>query len=134
MRTPTLEDIYAAERKVHQSQQHTRACLVRTRVIARKGLARLTTLAVIAGVVGLSVILLLSRRPKVVTVTSGAQMVGTTSAVGLGLAFLLRYGKYLMPYILQQVRLAQIRSADSSRALIENYPPVDFSATDNTRH
>jgi len=133
MRTPTLQDIYAAERKVHQSQQHTRACLVHARVTARKGLARLTTLAVVAGVVGLSVILLLSRRPKVVTVASGAQMVGTTSAVGLGLAFLLRYGKFFMPYIMHQVRLAQIRAADSKRALIKNYPPVDFSATD-TRH
>jgi hypothetical protein len=130
MRTPTRADIHAAELKFNQSQQHTRACLVRAQVSARKGLARATTLVVVAGIVGLSVIWLLSRRPKAVAATSGAQMVGTTSAVGLGLAFLLRYGKYFTPFIMHQIRLAQIRAADSRRARMLEHTPVDYAATD----
>jgi hypothetical protein len=99
MREPTLAAIYAAERRVAQSEQDTRDGLRRVRVAFRAALTRPSTLALIAGAGGLFGFWL-ARRPQTTSSSAGVGTATTASGAGLVLAFIGRYAMQRLPSIL----------------------------------
>lgn len=110
IRAPTLAAIYAAELRVAQSERSTRDSLCRVRVASRAALLRPFTLALVAGAAG-SFGFWLARRPQPRATTSSDGAAATTSAAGLVLAFVVRYGMQYLPFILRQVRAARQKRA-----------------------
>jgi hypothetical protein len=114
MRTPTLAAIDAAELRVAQSRRNTRESLRRARVEFRAILARPSTLALVAGAAGL-LGFWLERRPQPRASSSADGVAGVaakTSAAGLLLALIVRYGMQHLPFILRQVRAAWQKRAE----------------------
>ena len=112
MRAPTLAAIYAAELRVAQSKGNTRDSLRRVRVAFRATLARPSTLALVAGAAGLLGFWLARRpQPQATSSSDGVTVAPITSALGLVLAFIVRYGMQRLPFILQQAWAARQRRA-----------------------
>ena len=131
IRAPALAAIHAAELRVAQSRQNTRASLHRTRVAARATLARPGTLALIAVGAGLLGFWLArrSRSPSRRSSPRGESTVATPSAAGLLAAFMMRYGMQHLPFILQQFTTAvQRRGAAGSQASGEIRQPFHAAA------
>ena len=107
MRAPALAAIHAAELRVAQSARNTRDGLRRARVAFRATLARPATLALVAGAAGL-IGFWLARRPQrqAPFTTDGVGVGKTASAVGVALAFIVRFGMQRLPFVLQHVRAA----------------------------
>jgi hypothetical protein len=134
MRAPGLAAIHAAELRVAQSERNTRDSLRRVRVAFRAALVRPATLALIAGAAGLAGFWLARRRqPPPQATASTAGVAATTSAVGLVLAFVVRYGMQRLPSILQQVWVARQQRAARSGPALSKSSAADYSATD-VRH
>lgn len=134
MRAPTLAAIYAAELKVAQSKRNTRDSLRRARVALRATLARPSTLALVAGAAGLFGFWLARRPlPQAKSSAAGVGVITTTSAVGLVVAFIVRYGMQRLPFILQQVRAAVHKRAARVGPDISKSPATVVSAT-GVRH
>lgn len=134
MRAPDLAAIYAAELRVAQSKQDTRDGLRRVRVAFRAALARPSTLALVAGAAGLLGIWLARRpQPQATSSSAGVAVAATTSAVGLVLAFIVRYGMQHLPLILQQVRAAWQSRAARVGPELSKWPATSHSAT-GVRH
>jgi len=105
MQAPNRAAIHAAELSVAQCKRNTRDSLRRVRVAFRATLARPVTLTVIVGAAGLFGFWLARRpRPLVTSAPDGVGVVKATSAAGLVLAFLVRYGMQRLPFILRQVQ------------------------------
>ena len=124
IRAPTLAAIYAAELRVVQAKQSTRDSLCRARVVLRATLARPSTLALVAGAAGALGFWLARRpQPRATFSANGVGVATTTSAAGLALAFIVRYGMQRLPFILQQVRAAwrsrMARDAKGDAAALE---------------
>lgn len=119
---PTLEAIYAAELRVVQARQGTRDSLARARVAVRATLARPLTLglvAVAAGALGFW----LMRRGRSRRAAANAGVAAKTSVAGLIVAFIMRYGRPALPFILRRARVAwQQRALHASAAA--RTPPV----------
>ena len=127
MRAPTLAAIYAAELRVAQSKGNTRDSLRRVRVAFRATLARPSTLALVAGAAGLLGFWLARRpQPQATSSSDGVTVAPITSALGLVLAFIVRYGMQRLPFILQQVWAARQKRAVRVRP--------DMSKTSDTGH
>ncbi len=108
MRTPDLAAIHAAELRVDQCRRNTRESLRRVRAASRAALARPATLALVAGAAVLFGFWLVRRpQPRATSSSDGVAAATTTSAVGLVLAFIVRYGMQRLPLILQQVWAAR---------------------------
>src|SRR5471030_3312325 len=98
MRAPTLAAIYAAEIKVAQFKGNTRDSLRRVPVAFRATLVRPSTLVLAAAAAGLFGFWFVRRpQPKATSASDGATIAPTTSAVGLLLAFIVRYGMRRLP-------------------------------------
>lgn len=94
--------IREAEQRVLQSLDQVRGGLRRVRVAGRATLARPSTLVIVAGVTGLF-FFWLARRTRVPS-TSAVSNLGeaaTTSALGLAVAFIFRYGMRQLVKILR---------------------------------
>jgi hypothetical protein len=105
MRALDRAAIDAAELKVAQCTRNTRDSLRRVRATFRATLARPATLTLIAGAAGLFGFWLARRpRPQATSASDGVGVVKATSAAGLVLAFLVRYGMQRLPFILRQVQ------------------------------
>jgi hypothetical protein len=129
MRAPTLAAIDAAELRVAQSKLNTRDSLCRVRVASRAALARPSTLAVVAGVAGLLGFWLARRpQPRATSSSDGVGVATTTSAAGLVLAFIMRYGTQRLPFIFQQVRRAWQKRAARVGTPVPKSPATDYSA------
>jgi len=136
MRAPDLAAIHAAELRVAQSGRNTRDGLRRVRVAFRAAVVRPTTLALVAGAAGIFSYWLARRpqpQPQAQATASTAGVAATTSAVGLALAFVVRYGMQRLPFMLQQVWVARQQRAARSDPAMSKSPAADYSATD-VRH
>lgn len=136
MRAPGLAAIHAADLRVAQAQRSSRDSLRRVRVAFRAALVRPSTLALVAGAAGLAGFWLARRQqpqPQPQATASTAGVAATTSAVGLVLAFVVRYGMQRLPFILQQVWVARQQRAARSGSATSKSPAADYSATD-VRH
>lgn len=138
MRAPDLAAIHAAELRVAQSSRNARDSLRRARVAFRAALARPSTLALVAGVAGLFGFWVARRpqprpQPQSPATASSAGVAATTSAVGLVLAFVVRYGIQRLPFVLQQVWVARQKRAGRSGPAMPKSPAADHSAT-GVRH
>ncbi len=119
IRAPTKAAIYAAELRVVQAKQSTRDSFCRARVALRATLARPFTLALVAGAAGLLGFWLARRPQPLATFSSdGVGVATTTSRAGLVLAFIMRYGMRLLPFILNQFR-ATWRSPMTKNAKVD---------------
>ena len=134
MRAPTLAAIHAAEQRVAQSGRNARDGMRRARIAFRSTLARPATLALIAGAAGLAGFWL-ARRPRrqASSTTDGAGVGKKSSAVGVALAFIVRYGIPRVPFLLQQVRAALQKRFSCAAPDMSNRPATDHSAT-GVRH
>lgn len=112
MRAPTRAAIQAAELRVAQSGQNTRDSLRLVRVEFRAALVRPLTLALVAGAAALFVFWGVRRLQRPVTVSSGsASIAATTSATGLALAIIMRYGMQGLPFIVQKIKAVLAKRA-----------------------
>jgi hypothetical protein len=108
IRSPTLNDIYAAELLASQCQYSTEAAVKRMKAASRQSVKKFTSWAVIGGIAGVAFIWLSNRyRP----VTDSARIATTTSVISLVLAYILRYGKLILPYMLYQNHEQKLPSA-----------------------
>jgi hypothetical protein len=130
MRAPALAAIHAAELRVAQSGRNTRDGLRRARVAFRATLARPATLALVAGAAGLAGFWLVRRPRRQAPSTTEAAGVGKkASAVGVALAYIVRYGMPRVPFFLQQVRAALQKRLSCAAPDMSNRPATDHSAT-----
>lgn len=107
-RAPTLAAIYAAELRVAQAKRNTRDSLHRGRVAFRAVLVRPSTLALVAVAMGLFGFWLARRpQPRATPSSDAVAVATTTSALGLVLAFIVRYGMQRLPFILQSIWAAR---------------------------
>jgi hypothetical protein len=132
MRAPALAAIHAAELRVAQAERNSRDSLRRVRVAFRAALVRPSTLALVAGAAGLFGFWLARRpqpqpQPQATASTAGAT--ATTSAIGLVLAFMVRYGLQRLPNILQQVWAARQKRAGRFGPAMSKSPAAGYSAT-----
>jgi len=112
IRAPDRAAIHAAELRFAQATRNSRDSLRRVRVAFRATLVRPSTLAVIAGAAGLAGFWLARRpHPRPQATASAAGVAATTSAAGLALAFIVRYGMQRLPVILQQAWVARQQRA-----------------------
>jgi hypothetical protein len=87
-------------------------------------------LALLAGVAGILGFWLARRvRPKATSPAAGVGVAATTSAAGLVLAFVMRYGMQSLPFILQQVRAARQRPEARVGAAVAKSPATGYTAT-----
>lgn len=138
MPAPDRAAIHAAELRVAQARSNSRDSLRRVRVAFRATLVRPSTLALVAGAAGLVGFWLARRphphpQPRPQATASTAGVAATTSAAGLALAFIVRYGMQRLPFILQQVWVARQQRAARSGSATSKSPAADYSATD-VRH
>ena len=130
MRAPTRAAIHAAERRIAEAQQGTRDSLRRARAALRATLARPSALALVAvsaGVLGFW----FARQSQLrapVTPADGAA-VAKTSAAGLALAFVTRYGVRWLPFIVRQIKSASEKRAGRTGADISKWTPTDYRTT-----
>jgi len=132
MRPVDRADIQAAELRVARSRSDTRDSLARVRRAAMTALARPSTLLAVAAVAGLATFFL-ARRTKPATTASSdgvAVTAAKTSAIGLLLAFLLRYALQRLPEVLRYVwRTSQKPAAPQRREPMRSathYPASDL--------
>lgn len=131
MRAPTLAAIDAAELRVAQSKLNTRDSLCRVRVASRAALARPSTLAVVAGAAGLLGFWLARRpQPRATSSSDGVGVATTTSAAGLVLAFIMRYGMQRLPLVLQHIWAARQKRPAQAGPDISKSSAAGYSATD----
>jgi len=129
MRAPTLAAIYAVEIKVAQFKGNTRESLRRVPVAFRATLLRPPTLALIAAAAGLIGFWLIRRpQPQAKSSHDGVTVAPTTSAFGLLLAFIVRYGMRRIPIIVQQVWAAREKRAEPVGPAMSNTPATGYSA------
>ena len=134
MRAPDRAAIHAAELRVAQARRNCRDSLRRVRVAFRASLVRPTTLALVAGAAGLVGFWLARRpQPRPQATASTAGVAATTSAAGLALAFIVRYGMQRLPFILQQAWVARQQRAAPSGPALSKSPAADYSTT-GVRH
>jgi hypothetical protein len=130
IRAPTLAAIHAAELSVAQARRNTGDSLRRARIALRATLARPSTLALVAGVAGLLGFWLARRRPqpRATPSSDGAAVNKTTSAAGLVLAFIVRYGMQRLPLILQQLWASRQKRATPVGPNMPKSPDTAYSA------
>jgi len=130
MRAPTLAAIHAAEQRVAQSGRNARDSLCHARVAFRATLARPATLALVAGAAGLAGFWLVRRpRRQARYTTDGAGVGKKASAVGVALAYIVRYGIPRVPFFLQQLRAALQKCLSCAAPDMSNRPATNHSAT-----
>lgn len=130
IRAPTRAAIHAAELRVVEAKQSTRDSLCRARGALRAKLARPSTLALTAGAAGVLGFWLARRpQPPATSPAAGAGVVTTTSAVGLVLAFIVRYAMQRLPFILQQGGAAWQHRAARVGPAVSTAPAMDSLAT-----
>jgi len=101
IRSPTLTDIYAAELLASQTQYSVEDAVIRVHNASRQSVRKFTSWVVIGGIAGIALIWLTNHsRP----IMDSARIATTTSVISLILAFVLRYGKLVLPFILYQNR------------------------------
>ena len=128
-RAPTRAAIHAAELRIAEASQGTRDSLCRARAALRATLARPSTLALAAvgaGVFGFW--FARKSRPRAAARADGAA-VAKTSAAGLALAFIMRYGAQGLPFILEQIKSARGRRAARMGADVSKWTPTDYRTT-----
>lgn len=110
MRAPTMTAVRAAERKVAESRESTRAGLARASAGMHDKLTRpstLATAAVAAGLFGWW----LGRRPRVVIATpqDGTSSAASTSVAAIVFALFLRHGLQVLPLAIDYLRASARR-------------------------
>jgi hypothetical protein len=129
-RAPGRADIDAAELRLVQSRRATLDGLRRAKSALSETLAQATTLAWIAGAVGLLVFwrarahrrknLLANSQPSV---SAEEKIVAPTpSLFGIVMALVMRYGMQGLSFMLEQARLARQKRAERTEVGVSNLP------------
>jgi hypothetical protein len=109
--------------RVVQAKQNTRDSLCRARTALRATVARPSTLMWVVGAAGVGGFWLSRQRKREAKAAAGGVATAAkTSALGLVLAFIVRYGKPALPIILRRVQAAQQQRAAQTPAAA--YPPT----------
>lgn len=130
-RGPTLAAIYAAELRVVEAKQNTRDSLSRARTALRETVARPSTLMWVVGAAGIGGFLLTRRRRghAKAAATGVVGTAATTSALGVVMAFIMRYGQPALPYIIRQVQAARQQRAAQAATVMREQPAAAYSTT-----
>ena len=128
-KAPTRAAIHAAELRVAQAKRNTRDSLGRAGVALRAALARPTTLALVAAAAGL-LGFWIARRPKRVPTSSGEiGAAKTSSAAGVALAVILRYGLRRLPFVVGQLWAARQKRAARTGSDMSKWSDTGYTAT-----